>query len=87
MAVTEVVIGTILAFGFQSGTLSRSLLETVIIFICVYISAFAWSWGVGRGGVVKLNLCLVLHFGLAMIRFPALDNCVCVCAWQNRWGG
>ena len=45
MAAAEVVIGTILALGFQSGNLSSSLSLTVIVFICIFISGFAWSWG------------------------------------------
>ena len=45
MAAAEIAIGVILALGFQGGNLSPTLATAVIVLICTFISAFAWSWG------------------------------------------
>lgn len=44
----QVTIGAILGVGFGSsgeGQLSKNLANGVLILICLYVSAFAWSWG------------------------------------------
>ena len=45
MLIAEIAIAVILALGFQEGNLSSGLAVAVIVLICVFISAFAWSWG------------------------------------------
>ena len=46
MIVAEVVIGTILGTMFTAdGHLPQSASIVVIVFICVFIAGFAWSWG------------------------------------------
>ncbi|CAN6457776.1 unnamed protein product [Victoria cruziana] len=48
MFICQVIIGIILGdkFGLSGkGTLTKSEADLVVFFICVYVSAFAWSWG------------------------------------------
>ncbi|XP_031492902.1 sugar transport protein MST3-like [Nymphaea colorata] len=48
MFICQVIIGIILGdkFGLSGkGTLSKSEADLVVFFICLYVSAFAWSWG------------------------------------------
>ncbi|OAY74667.1 sugar carrier protein C-like [Ananas comosus] len=48
MILSQVTIGAILGVGFGSsgeGQLSKNLANGVLILICLYVSAFAWSWG------------------------------------------
>ncbi|KAF3784690.1 D-xylose-proton symporter [Nymphaea thermarum] len=48
MFICQVIIGIILGdkFGLSGkGTLSNSEADLVVFFICLYVSAFAWSWG------------------------------------------
>ncbi|XP_072958144.1 sugar transport protein MST6-like [Typha angustifolia] len=48
MLVSQVAIGVILGFGFGSGgdkALSKGFANLVLVLICVYVAAFAWSWG------------------------------------------
>ncbi|XP_020100600.1 sugar carrier protein C-like [Ananas comosus] len=49
MLICQIVVGTLI--GFQFGTsgvganLSRGYASCVVLFICVYVAGFAWSWG------------------------------------------
>lgn len=48
MLICQVAIGVIIGmrFGFSgNGTLSRMDADMVLVLICAYVAAFAWSWG------------------------------------------
>ncbi|CAH9080575.1 unnamed protein product [Cuscuta europaea] len=46
MLVSQVVIGAILATNLsETGTLKKGLAIVVVVFVCVYVMSFAWSWG------------------------------------------
>lgn len=48
MFISQVVIGTILGvkFGVQgTGNIDKLSAVAVVVVICIYVSAFAWSWG------------------------------------------
>ncbi|CAN6453352.1 unnamed protein product [Victoria cruziana] len=48
MFMCQVVIGIILGMKFGlsgAGSLTKSEANLVVFFICVYVAAFAWSWG------------------------------------------
>ncbi|KAM7270732.1 hypothetical protein ACFE04_029946 [Oxalis oulophora] len=48
MIICQVVIGIILGLKFGSsgqGTLSPGNADVVLVMICLYVAAFAWSWG------------------------------------------
>uniref|UniRef100_A0A7N0TX64 Major facilitator superfamily (MFS) profile domain-containing protein n=1 Tax=Kalanchoe fedtschenkoi TaxID=63787 RepID=A0A7N0TX64_KALFE len=46
MFITQVTIGVILLTGLKStGTLDKSSALAVVTLVCLYVMAFAWSWG------------------------------------------
>jgi sugar porter (SP) family MFS transporter len=48
MFVSQVVVGTLIALQFGTtgvGEMSRSYALLLVIFICLYVAGFAWSWG------------------------------------------
>lgn len=47
MFIAQVIIAILLAFGLKDGsnTLPNSSAIAVVVLICVFVSAFAWSWG------------------------------------------
>ncbi|KAG6494861.1 hypothetical protein ZIOFF_042643 [Zingiber officinale] len=46
---TCIVVGTLIAFKFgvsgEAAELSKGYASFIVLFICVYVAAFAWSWG------------------------------------------
>uniref|UniRef100_I1R384 Major facilitator superfamily (MFS) profile domain-containing protein n=1 Tax=Oryza glaberrima TaxID=4538 RepID=I1R384_ORYGL len=48
MLVSQVIIGTLIGVVFGTsgdGNISRALAVCIVVFICVYVAGFAWSWG------------------------------------------
>ncbi|XP_047073546.1 sugar transport protein MST5 [Lolium rigidum] len=48
MFVSQVVVGTLIALQFGTtgvGEMSRSYALLLVVFICLYVAGFAWSWG------------------------------------------
>ncbi|KAF0908553.1 hypothetical protein E2562_026341 [Oryza meyeriana var. granulata] len=48
MIVCQVVVGTLLAIKFGTsgiGEIPKGYAAVVVLFICVYVAGFAWSWG------------------------------------------
>ncbi|KAM0845695.1 hypothetical protein ACQ4PT_056173 [Festuca glaucescens] len=48
MFVSQVVVGTLIALQFGTtgvGEMSKSYALLLVIFICLYVAGFAWSWG------------------------------------------
>ncbi|XP_008812644.2 sugar transport protein MST3-like [Phoenix dactylifera] len=48
MLVCQIIVGTLIAIKFGTSgeaNLSKSYAAFVVLFICVYVAGFAWSWG------------------------------------------
>ncbi|KAK1305280.1 Sugar carrier protein C [Acorus calamus] len=48
MFVSQIVVGTLIGIKFGVtgvGTISKGYANLVVAFICIYVAAFAWSWG------------------------------------------
>ncbi|WVZ94826.1 hypothetical protein U9M48_040670 [Paspalum notatum var. saurae] len=48
MFVSQIVVGTLIALQFGTagvGEMSRSNAMLLVLFICLYVAGFAWSWG------------------------------------------
>lgn len=46
MFISQVVVAILLAVGLQNnGTLSHGAAIIVVLMVCIFVSAFAWSWG------------------------------------------
>ncbi|XP_074558397.1 sugar transport protein MST3-like isoform X1 [Curcuma longa] len=49
MFISQVVVGTLIALKFgvsgEATELSKGYASVIVLFICVYVAAFAWSWG------------------------------------------
>ncbi|KAK1303801.1 Sugar transport protein 1 [Acorus calamus] len=48
MLVSQIAVGTLIGIKFGTtgvGTISKGYADLVVAFICIYVAAFAWSWG------------------------------------------
>ncbi|RRT56505.1 hypothetical protein B296_00027070 [Ensete ventricosum] len=48
MIVCQIIVGTLIAIKFRTsgeGHLSKAYAAFVVLFICIYVAGFAWSWG------------------------------------------
>jgi hypothetical protein len=48
MFISQIVVGTLIALQFGTagvGEMSRSNAWLLVLFICLYVAGFAWSWG------------------------------------------
>ena len=45
MFIAHITVMFILGIHFGSGTLSSGFAIAVIVFVCVFVSCFAWAWG------------------------------------------
>ncbi|XP_042407290.1 sugar transport protein MST6-like [Zingiber officinale] len=49
MLISQVVVGTLIGLKFgtsgEATELSKGYASIIVLFICVYVAAFAWSWG------------------------------------------
>ncbi|RLM61638.1 sugar carrier protein C-like [Panicum miliaceum] len=48
MFISQIVVGTLIALQFGTsgvGAMSRSNAMLLVLFICLYVAGFAWSWG------------------------------------------
>ncbi|CAL9080440.1 unnamed protein product [Musa textilis] len=48
MIVCQIIVGTLIAIKFGTsgeGHLSKTYSSFVVLFICIYVAGFAWSWG------------------------------------------
>ncbi|XP_068646122.1 sugar transport protein 10-like [Aristolochia californica] len=48
MMICQIAVGTIIGVKFGvagTGTISTGIADLLLLFICVYVAAFAWSWG------------------------------------------
>ncbi|CAD5194031.1 unnamed protein product [Musa acuminata subsp. malaccensis] len=48
MIVCQIIVGTLIAIKFGTngeGHLSKAYAAFVVLFICIYVAGFAWSWG------------------------------------------
>ncbi|KAG6477631.1 sugar transport protein MST3-like [Zingiber officinale] len=48
MIISQIVVGTLIAVKFGTsgeGNLSKGYAAVVVLFICIYVAGFAWSWG------------------------------------------
>ncbi|KAJ8466908.1 hypothetical protein OPV22_029460 [Ensete ventricosum] len=48
MIISQIVVGTLIAIKFGTSgeaSLSKAYAAFVVLFICVYVAGFAWSWG------------------------------------------
>ncbi|OWM90663.1 sugar transport protein MST6-like [Punica granatum] len=57
MLICQVAVGVVLGLKFgDSGSLSKGFADFVLILICFYVGAFAWSWG-PLGWLVPSEIC------------------------------
>ncbi|KAJ8759308.1 hypothetical protein K2173_006828 [Erythroxylum novogranatense] len=59
MIISQILVGVLIGFSFGSsgtGTLSGGVADFVLFLICVYVAAFAWSWG-PLGWLVPSEIC------------------------------
>ncbi|KAG9441957.1 hypothetical protein H6P81_017811 [Aristolochia fimbriata] len=48
MIICQIAVGTIIGVKFGvagTGSISKGVADLLLLFICVYVAAFAWSWG------------------------------------------
>jgi MFS transporter, SP family, sugar:H+ symporter len=45
MIVCEVIAGVLIKYNFEASSTNDHMAAAIIAFICIYVAAFAWSWG------------------------------------------
>jgi len=59
MIIAQIAVGAMIAVGFGTsgkGDLSTAQADIILVLICLYVSAFAWSWG-PLGWLVPSEIC------------------------------
>ncbi|KAH7522498.1 hypothetical protein FEM48_Zijuj07G0145000 [Ziziphus jujuba var. spinosa] len=60
MIICQIAVGSMIGLRYgtnEQGSLADSKADLLLLFICAYVAAFTWSWGVPLGWLVPSEIC------------------------------